>query len=182
MVMDASDKRYLSGYEVLLDSFRLARKIYDSRWDPDLLVILWRGGAPVGLAIHEFFVYKGLRKEHLPVKCSSYAGLRQAQPPEISLAPQQIEMIRAGQRVLIVDDIFDTGLTTSRMRQIVASRGAEARVATLFWKPSRNCTADRPDFYLHATNQWIVFPHELDGLTREEVRRKSPEIEALLHD
>ena len=180
--MDASQKRYLSGDEVLLDSFRLARQIYDSRWDPDLLVILWRGGAPVGLAIHEFFVYKGLRKEHLPVKCSSYAGLRQAQPPEISLAPQQLERIRPGQRVLIVDDIFDTGLTAGRMREIVAARGAESRVATLFWKPSRNCTADRPDYYLHATDQWVVFPHELDGLTRDEVRRKSPEIEALLRD
>jgi hypoxanthine phosphoribosyltransferase len=53
--MDASRKRYLPGDEVLLDRFRLARKIYDFRWDPDLLVILGRGGAPVGIAIHEFF-------------------------------------------------------------------------------------------------------------------------------
>lgn len=178
--MTAPRKRYLSGNEVLLDSFRLARQIYDSRWDPDLLVILWRGGAPVGLAIHEFFVYKGMRKDHLPVECSSYAGLLQAHAPEISLAPHQLERIRPGRRVLIVDDIFDTGLTAGRMREIVTARGAEARVATLFWKPSRNRTDTRPDYYLHLTRQWIVFPHELDGLTHDEVRRKDPEIAALL--
>ena len=180
--MTAPRKRYLSGNEVLLDSFRLARRIHDSRWDPDLLVILWRGGAPVGLAIHEFFVYKGMRKDHLTVECSSYAGLRQARAPEFSLAPQQLERIRPGRRVLIVDDIFDTGLTAERMREIVTARGAEARVATLFWKPSRNRTDARPDYYLHATRQWIVFPHELDGLTRGELRRKGPEIAALLLD
>jgi uncharacterized protein len=180
--MDHSDKRYLCGNEVLRDSFRLARMIFDSHWDPNVMVILWRGGAPIGLAVHEFFVYKGLRKEHIPVTCTSYAGLRQTQPPEIRFSAQQLERFRPGCRVLILDDIFDTGRTAMRVREILEARGAEARVATLFWKPDRNCTSGRPDYYLHETRQWIVFPHELDGLTREEVRRKDAAIYALLHE
>ena len=180
--MEPSAKRYISGDEMLLDSFRLARLILNSGWDPELLVVLWRGGAPVGLAVHEFFVYRGMRKAHLPVKCSSYAGLQQTQLPRISLSPEQLELFRPGRRVLIIDDIFDTGLTAKHMRGIVTARGAEARVATLFWKKARTITGEQPDYHLHATDEWIVFPHELDGLTREEVRRKHPGIEKLLYD
>lgn len=175
-------KRYLSGNEVLRDSFRLARMIFDSHWDPDVMVVLWRGGAPIGIAVHEFFAYKGLRKEHIAIQCASYSGLQQTGTLEINLSEKQLEPIRPGRRILIIDDIFDTGKTAMRVREILEARGAEVRIATLFWKPANNCTAGRPDYYLHETDQWIVFPHELDGLAPVEVRQKDAELYALLHE
>ncbi len=180
--MTVSDKRYLSGNEILRDSFRLARMIYDSPWDPDVLVVLWRGGAPIGIAVHEFFVYKGRRKEHLVVKCASYAGLQQTENLAVDLTDDGLAPVRPGSRVLVIDDVFDTGRTAMHVRDMLKARGADVRIATLFWKPARNQTDGRPDYYLHATDQWIVFPHELDGLTPEEVRRKDPEIYRMLHD
>jgi hypothetical protein len=42
-------------------------------------------------------------------------------------------------------------------------------VACPWYKPSRNVTDLVPDFYIHATDQWLVFPHELRGLTPQEI-------------
>ena len=37
-----------------------------------------------------------------------------------------------------------------------------------------------PDYYLHETDQWLVFPHELSGLSAEEIARAKPEIAAAI--
>ena len=179
--MEANSKRYLTGNEVLLDSFRLARLIYDSHWDPDVMVVLWRGGAPIGIAVHEFFVYKGSPKTYIALSCRSYAGLKQTDKLTLTLSDTQLEPIQPNRRVVIIDDIFDTGNTALQVRKRLEARGAEVRIATLFWKPTRNCTTIRPDYYLHETDQWIVFPHELDGLTPAEVLHKDPALYRLLH-
>ena len=174
-------KRFLTGTEVLHDSFRLARLVDASAWEPDLLIILWRGGAPIGIAVHEYFVYKHRRKDHRVIACRSYAGTEPLDRLDIAVNEQDLAMIRPGRRVLIIDDIFDTGRTAMRIKELVVSRGAEARIATLFWKPANNRTAGRPDYYLHQTDQWVVFPHELEGLTPEEVRQKGPVVYDVLH-
>ena len=51
--IDMSDKLYVSANDYLRDCFRLARMVLDSGWLPDDLIVLWRGGAPVGVSIHE---------------------------------------------------------------------------------------------------------------------------------
>ena len=56
------------------------------------------------------------------------------------------------------------------------SAGCEPKIATLYYKPANNKTDIVPDFYLHSTNEWIVFPHELEGLTLDEIRCKDPDI------
>ncbi len=48
------------------------------------------------------------------------------------------------------------------------------RIATVYYKPSRNKTRLVPDFYVRATDEWLVFPHELKGLTREEILANKP--------
>jgi hypothetical protein len=45
----------------------------------------------------------------------------------------------------------------------------DVRVATVYSKPSRNKTVLKPDFFIHETEDWLIFPHELDGLTKEEI-------------
>ena len=61
-------KAYLDPKEYLHDIWRLARQVYDSDWRPDVLLALWRGGAAVGAAVHEFLKVKGLS---LPLSFSS---------------------------------------------------------------------------------------------------------------
>ena len=57
---------------------------------------------------------------------------------------------------------------------------AEIRVAVPYYKPSRNLTDREPDYYLHETEQWLKFPHSLEGLTADEIFEHRPELAAIL--
>ena len=47
-------------------------------------------------------------------------------------------------------------------------------------KPTKNKTDRKPDFYLHETDEWLVFPHELDGLTIDEIKENKPAVKDLI--
>ena len=76
--------------------------------------------------------------------------------------------------LLIVDDVFDTGRSIDavintlelKMRRNCPS---QIKVATPWFKPNKNATSRVPDYYVHETDDWLVFPHELDGLSVEEI-------------
>ena len=51
-----------------------------------------------------------------------------------------------------------------------------------FYKPSRNETDRVPDYYVHETEEWIKFPHSLEGLTGEEIERHRPGLLAVLRE
>jgi hypoxanthine phosphoribosyltransferase len=92
-----------------------------------------------------------------------------------------IDEANAHDELLIVDDVFDSGhsikaLTeelTVKMRQNLPQT---IRVATPWFKPSSNETDRRPDYYLHETSDWLIFPHELEGLSLEEIREGKTEL------
>ena len=56
----------------------------------------------------------------------------------------------------------------------------DIKIATPYFKPSKNKTERRPDFYIHETDSWLVFPHELHGLTVEEIQENKPELSGLI--
>jgi hypoxanthine phosphoribosyltransferase len=175
------NKIYVSANDYLRDGWRLARRVLDSEWRPDVLIALWRGGAPVGVAVHEFLHYHGLRPRHHVLKCQSYTGIQaRADRVEIESAAQILESVKPGARVLVIDDILDTGNTARAMFDLLAPRGAEVRLATVYWKPGQTKTGIRPDYHVCETEDWIVFPHEMDGLTPDELRLKDPVLYGLL--
>ena len=175
------NKVYLNAQAYLRDSWRLARQILDSDWRPDALLALWRGGAPVGAAVHEFLKVKGLSLLHMPIKCASYTGIGTSQAEVVfSHADGVFAALVPGTKVLVVDDVFDTGRTAAAVRRKLAARQCEARIACVYWKPSKNVTDDKPDFHVRELDDWIVFPHEIEGLTPEEVAKKDPELAALM--
>ena len=54
------EKTFIDANELLLDSYRLARKIFDDGYRPDYVVGVWRGGCPIGVAVEDlFFVVSG---------------------------------------------------------------------------------------------------------------------------
>ncbi len=173
-------KLYLSGDQLYADSFRLARQIIASEWEPDLLLVLWRGGAPVGITIHEYFVHRGRRPAHHVVTGRSYVGLTPGAELKLTIAAETMAAIKAAHKVLIIDDIFDSGRTAMTLKGVVAATGAAVRIATLYWKPENNLTDGAPDYYLYTTAQWVVFPHELEGLSPDEIAAKPPTIAAAL--
>ena len=182
--MALDDKHYLSADEYLRDVWRLAAAVRDSGWRPDILIALWRGGAPVGVAVHEFFKASGIDVRHLPLKCGSYAGIGTgSNAGDVVFTHGEIVfgMLRKGDRVLVVDDVFDTGKTAAAVKARVEATGAEMRMACVYWKPGQNTTSLRPDYFVRdAGLDWIVFPHEIEGLTREEIAVKDPVLAGLI--
>ncbi|MCB1630394.1 MAG: hypothetical protein KDI23_01115 [Pseudomonadales bacterium] len=177
-------KRWISADELVQDSLRLARRVIDSGFAPTLLLGLWRGGAPIAVALHEALTYRGLHCEHLPLRTTLYAGIDRREPrTRIHGLGTLAEAGFDCRRVLLVDDVFDTGITIEHtlgaLRQLPCTHEADIRVATVWRKPQRNRTALVPDFWLHETADWLVFPHEMCGLDLQEIRSHRPQVTVL---
>lgn len=180
--MALNDKHYLSAGEYHEDAWKLAAKVRMSGWKPDILIALWRGGAPVGISVHEFFKVTGWSVQHIPLKSVSYTGIGE-NPGGVAFTHGDIVfgMLRPGDRVLVVDDVFDTGKTAAAVKEMVDARGAEMRLACVYWKPEKNVTTLKPDYFVRDVGlDWIVFPHEIEGLSPAEIEEKDPELAALL--
>ena len=180
--MALNDKHYLGGDEYLHDMWRLAAKVKASGWKPDILIALWRGGAPVGVAMHEYFKVAGWNLQHVPVKCASYTGIGEIKG-EVVFTHGDIVfgMLRKGDKVLVVDDVFDTGKTAAAVKARIDATGAEMKMACVYWKPQKNLTGMKPDYFVKDVGlDWIVFPHEIEGLTKDEIAIKDPILASLL--
>lgn len=181
-----SEKKYISADQLLDDSFRLGAAIIASGFVPDFIVGVWRGGTPVGIAIQELLDYCGYTTDHIAIRTSYYTGIDQrAEQVQVHGLHYIANQVRADQALLLVDDVFDTGAS---MQQIIArlqadcgSNMPEIKIATPYYKPANNVTCLTPDFYLHETDRWLVFPHELQGLTEQEILNEKPGIEAIRH-
>jgi hypoxanthine phosphoribosyltransferase len=173
-------KRYLTADTFQRDCIRLAKKVYDDAdWQPELLLALWRGGAQPGVIMSEVFAFLGRPVAHAVVKCSSYAGIGERTNTVVfQNADALLDAIRPGCKVLVVDDVFDSGKTAEAVKKRLNK--ADVRMATVYWKPTERKVDFLPDYTLREINEWIVFPHELDGLTADELRTKDPEIADLL--
>ena len=175
-------KHYIDAAEYLHDSWRLAAAIRKSGWRPDFIVGLWRGGAPVAVAIHEFLNATGWSIQHIPLKCASYTGIGESKD-EVAFTHGDMVfgMFRRGDKVLVVDDVFDTGKTAAAVKAKMDAIGAEMRLACVYWKPEKNTTGLKPDYFVKDVGMdWIVFPHEIDGLSPEEIAAKDPVLAELL--
>ncbi len=171
-----TEKVFVKADDLVRDSFDLARSIYDSGFIPDVLLVLWRGGTPVGVVIHEFLLYKGIDTYHTVIKSESYTGVDQRREPQLECVAHVLEHVTASSKVLVVDDIFDSGSTMQKVVGELLPRVAEIKIATLYYKRDANVTDLTPDFFHRETDRWIVFPHELMGLTSDEIRAKDPSV------
>jgi len=175
------DKTVLSAKDLLHDSIELGIKVLESGFEPTLVIAIWRGGTPVGMALQETLSYCGVESDHIAIRTSSYTGVDERGMVAVHGLNYIIKKIRHDDRVLIVDDVFDTGNTIVAVIAELARRARgntpeDIRVAVPWFKPSRNQTDRVPDYYLRETAEWLVFPHELDALTPEELRECRPEI------
>jgi hypoxanthine phosphoribosyltransferase len=168
-----SAKRWISADELLLDSFRLARLVIDSGYRPTLLIGLWRGGAAVAVAVHESLAWHGLACAHMPLLTRLYTGIdARAGALQIEGLGDLASRLAEPARILVVDDVFDTGITMQGVLSAIrALPGAEREIrsATVWHKPGRNRTTLQPDYRLRTTEDWLVFPHELQGMAASEI-------------
>lgn len=182
-----ADKLFITADDFLLDSYRLAKKIYDSGFKPTFMIALWRGGTLPGCPVQEFLAYKGLEVDHIATRTSRYKGIEKAETiVRIHGLDYIIKKANNTDRLLIVDDVFDKGKTIEALiaklkEESRANTPSEIMVATVYYKPESNQTNIKPDFYIHETDKWLVFPHELEGLSLDEIEAgKGKEIADLL--
>ena len=172
------EKHFISADTLLADSLRLARRVHESGFAPTHIVGVWRGGAPVGIAVQEYLEYRGVETDHIAIRTASYTGIdQQAKEVRVFGEGYLVDTLEADDRLLIVDDVFDSGRSIEAVLRVLRAKcrrnfPAEARVATVYYKPARNRTALKPDYYLHETDDWLVFPHEICGLSDDEIARK----------
>ena len=113
------EKVYISANELLLDSFRLAEKIIASGFRPDFSIGVWRGGAPVGIAIQEYLAYVGVATAHIAIRTSSYVGINeQEKTVRVHGLDYIIDNVNAEDDVLLVDDSIVRGNTAPAGAQI----------------------------------------------------------------
>ena len=179
---------YVEAQELLEDAFELGARVLESAFRPSFIVAIWRGGAPIGIAVQELLDYFGVPSDHIAIRTSSYSGI-DGRAPEVRVHGLNylVKNIEHDDRLLIVDDVFDTGHTIDRVIEILREKARrnsprEIRVAVPYYKPSRNRTGRVPDYYLHETEQWIKFPHSLEGLSATDIARQRPALNAILRE
>jgi len=181
------DKLFINSDDLLKDSFQLAWKVYESGFKPNYIVGVWRGGAPIGIAVQEFLSVLGVKSDHVAIRTSHYSGINQSnQNVQVYGLNYVIRQLESEDSLLIVDDVHDTGLS---IKQIISDLKAackkntpDIKIATPYFKPTKNKTDRKPDFYLHETDEWLVFPHELDGLTINEIKENKPALKDLIEN
>lgn len=184
-------KQFLDEDSLIQDAFRLGVSIFQSGFRPTFIVGLWRGGSAVGIYVQECLQTLGVLTDHISVR-TSYHGLPSYEsmindPESIRVHGTQylIEHLNADDSLLIVDDVFSTGYSVDAVirrlrKQLKKNLPDDIRIATLYQRPSQQKTQITPDFVLHQTEDWLVFPYELKGLSRDEIQAYKPYVADLL--
>ncbi len=185
--MGMRQKFYLQAEDLLQDAMQLGAMVVNSGFKPHFIVGIWRGGTPVGIAVQEVLAWAGIETDHIAIRTSSYTSAIDQREPSIKVHGLRylVDRVNFDDRLLLVDDVFDTGLTIRAIidklqRKARQNTPGDIRIAVPWYKPSRNQTGISPDYYLHETEQWIKFPHSLEGLSDDEIRIHRPAIWSIL--
>ena len=180
--MHKMKKKFLDEETLILDSFKLGVSIFESGFKPTFIVGLWRGGSAVGIYVQECLQTLGIETNHLSLR-TSYRGQPYYQEniasPDAELrvhgTQYLLENLNADDSLLIVDDVFSTGKNIDAIIKRLKSRlkrnmPKEVKVATLWQRPSYKVVDFEPDYCLYSTEDWLVFPYEISGLSNEEIK------------
>jgi uncharacterized protein len=176
----AVEKVFISAESLLRDSMELGMRIVSSGYRPTFLVAVWRGGAPIGIAVQEVLEYHGVHTDHIAIRTSAYTGIeQQSKVVRVHAIDYLVSRLSFEDQLLIIDDVFDSGRSLEAVivelrRRCRRNLPDRIRIATVYYKPDRNHSSLVPDYYVRATDKWLVFPHEVQGLTRQEILANKP--------
>jgi hypoxanthine phosphoribosyltransferase len=160
MTFDANDaglgdvevRREILGWDQFGEAARsLAADVLGSGFKPDVVIAIARGGLLLAGAIS----YALGTKQCGSINVEFYTDIEKVLPEPIVHPPMLDAPALAGLKVLLVDDVSDSGRTLLKVLELLTEVGAEVRTATLYTK-SR--TVHVPDYSYRDTDDWIVFP------------------------
>jgi len=180
-------KKEFLQFDVVRDnSLKLAHRIYSEGFIPDVIYVSLRGGAYLGNVISEYFkiVHKGAHPVYYAaVVARSYTGVGEAEQVRVDGWTYSPDYLRVGDKVLLVDDIFDSGRTINHLAQIIIDKGiprSDLKIAVhdyKFFPDKHEQFPYQPDYWcrkhemsIHDESTWIHYmSHELMGLTKNEI-------------
>jgi len=174
------EKTFISAESLLRDSLELGLMVVRSGYRPTFLVGMWRGGAPIGIAVQEVLDYHDMPTDHIAIRTSSYYGIdKQEKTVRVHAVDYLVSRLDAEDRLLLVDDVFDSGRSLEAViaelrRRCRRNLPENIRTATVYYKPLRNRSSLVPDYCVRKVEEWLVFPHELQGLSPEEILKNKP--------
>ncbi len=185
-------KHFLDERQLVLDSFKLGVQVIESGFRPTFIVGLWRGGSTVAIYVQECLQTLGINTDHIAIR-TSYSGApgyeAMVSEPDTQIrvhgTEYLLDKLNAEDSLLIVDDVFSTGLNIQAVIEHLRKRlkrnfPGQLKVATLYRRPSYQRTDFAPNYCLHNTADWLVFPYEMSGLSLEEIQQHKPYLSELI--
>lgn len=140
---------YCSMEKIEAMTLELAKKIRTSKLEFDVIVGVLRGGVIPAVYLSDFLNNHDVRA----VRLKSYVGINKTAKVEII---QPLNGGVKGKKVLLVDDIADTGNSLKAALEHVREKGAkQVKIACLHYKPWSKV---KPDYYVEETQKWVIYP------------------------
>lgn len=147
-------------YLMLLDLYDRIRR---EKFSPDIIVGVSRGGWPPARVLSDLLGNPNLAN----VKAEFYLGVAETKGEPCLTQPISVQV--AGKRVLIVDEVADTGKSLKLVKDHIVEQGAAAvKIATVYLKP---WSIVKPDYCAKKTSDWIVFPWEIKETLRKIMKK-----------
>jgi len=147
-------------YKLLLS---LANKVRKAVFKPDVIVGVSRGGWPPARVMSDLLENPKLAN----VAAEFYIGIAETKGKPVITQPVSVSV--RDKKVLVVDDVADTGESLRLVRAHLGEQGAsEVKIATIYYKP---WSVVIPDYYEKETKSWIIFPWERKETVRKVVEK-----------
>lgn len=147
-----SSEREVLTYQLFGTATReLAQQVADSGFKPDIVLSVARGGLALGMGLGYALDVKNVSV----VNVEFYTGVDERLEVPIMLPPTPAAVDLSGLKVLIADDVADTGRTLELVQEFCQGHVSEARTAVVYEKPQSVIT---PDYAWRRTDRWIDFP------------------------
>ena len=129
----------------------LARRLRDH--DYDVMLAITRGGLfPAGMLAYRL----GLR--NILVAAVEYYDAEGKPGPKPTFLQFPADPLLRGQRVLIVDEVWDSGTTIHAVTERVRQAGGIPTTVVLHYKPAHSRVPGEPDMHVATTDRWVVYP------------------------
>jgi hypoxanthine phosphoribosyltransferase len=147
-------------YEMLLAQ---TQKIQASQYQPNIIIGIAKGGTIPTRILSDLMEIS----QTTNIQIKSYRTI--AEPEIEPLITQRLTTSITNKKVLLVDDIADSGKTLKAAKMYLQEHKAkDIKIATLYAKPTSEI---EPDFYEKKTSKWVVFPWEMKETLRKIIQK-----------
>jgi hypoxanthine phosphoribosyltransferase len=151
MKNDADDREILGWLEFGDAARHLASDVHGDDFAPDVVIAIARGGLLLAGAIAYALDVKSCGSLNVEFYTNEHTRLERP----IVLPPLLDEPSLVGKKVLLVDDVSDSGRTLAMVVELLTTIADEVKTVVLYTKPG---TVHIPDYSWRKTDRWIAFP------------------------